>query len=489
MRILNFRAGFATNSSSSHSVVLLPPHLIGKVRPRDPQGSNNLDNFGWDYFRLTSEESKLRYLAAQFFMNYSRDKDAIADVVSKIDTEVHGYADEVAEVLYNLENKKENEWIEIPNVDHQSVFHLSKEYNPDFVSDMIRFFSSPRVVILGGNDNDDRDNSIEGANPVEFLNSIRYSDRGYRSRRDGDVWTLFNTSDGTKVRFCFSQDDLNPVDYVKSTKPELVDCKITNYCTQTRCREWCYMSSNEKGIHAPFDRIESIAKMLGEMQVFEVAIGGGEPTTHPDFAKILYTFSENGVTPNFTTLSGKWLNDKNIVKAVLKTVGGIGVSCLDINGLSLVKKIQENLKGHNMPTVSAQHVIGSVPIMQTVDFIKGAFAEHIPVLLLGFKEVGFGEKFERFDDKSLETFIKLAIGDNDNYWVKLSVDTALVEQYPKLTSALGVPNALVTGKEGAFSCYIDAVTDRCAASSYVKPHEMKPMPKTSEDFLKLFATF
>lgn len=59
MPITNVRLGFATNSSSSHSIVLT------NRRYSDDSGNSyggNLD-FGWESFTLASQGSKLPYIA------------------------------------------------------------------------------------------------------------------------------------------------------------------------------------------------------------------------------------------------------------------------------------------------------------------------------------------------------------------------------------------------------------------------------------------
>ncbi|RYD62528.1 MAG: hypothetical protein EOP83_14360, partial [Verrucomicrobiaceae bacterium] len=60
--IHNFRAGFATNSSSSHSVVLIPDSEIGAVSDLDvSEDGDDPGEYGWGAFRLVSTEHKLRY--------------------------------------------------------------------------------------------------------------------------------------------------------------------------------------------------------------------------------------------------------------------------------------------------------------------------------------------------------------------------------------------------------------------------------------------
>ena len=108
--------------------------------------------------------------------------------------------------------------------------------------------------------------------------------------------------------------------------PEFYDVKITGYC-EGRC-PWCYMDSSSKGQHY-MDAVTKIEDYFGPMSVnerpFQVAIGGGEPTTHPQFIDILRTFKELGIEPNYTT-NGMW-NDVNILKASKEFCGGVALSC------------------------------------------------------------------------------------------------------------------------------------------------------------------
>jgi hypothetical protein len=62
-----------------------------------------------------------------------------------------------------------------------------------------------------------------------------------------------------------------------------------------------------------------------EKRPFQVAIGGGEPTGHPEFVEILKTFNKLGIVPNYTT-NGKIQNRLHIFKATKENCGGIAVT-------------------------------------------------------------------------------------------------------------------------------------------------------------------
>lgn len=460
MRIDNFRHGFATNSSSSHSVVILPDDMV--LYDNDTDG-----DFGWQHFICASQEAKLRYLTAQVLANvtterarakleaaYERCGLSIDDALEQHDR--HG--------LY---------------VDHQSAMHFKDER---LIDALIPIFLSPKVAVLGGNDNSDPF-EIDGTRPEPICDSIMSGGSGVRARIDGDYVTVFNTHDGTKVRVA-TKSELPP--FVKGSTPELVDLKITDYC-DAGC-SFCYQSSTVRGQHADYEDIKHLIECLGALDVFEIAIGGGEPTKHPRFFDILRVAYENDIKPNFTTLSGDWLEDDSLVAAVQDYVGGIGVSCLSEKGLDLVRRVRDRIGRYYRSRIIAQHVIGSVPLNVTAKFLNEAFADRIPVLLLGYKDVGFGADYRRHDKGAdVASFLRLAVSDAKH--ATLSIDTALVDQYPDIVRALGAVEAQVTSPEGAFSCYIDAVERKIGPSSYAGERSMLPLDPSPEGIKTVFEGF
>ena len=112
--------------------------------------------------------------------------------------------------------------------------------------------------------------------------------------------------------------------------PEFMDVKITSKC-EGKC-PWCYMDSKPEDEHS-VDPIGKIDRYFGSLtqnqRPFQVAIGGGEPTSHPQFIEILEKFEKLGICPNYTT-NGMWVdsdNHENIISATKKLCGGVAVSC------------------------------------------------------------------------------------------------------------------------------------------------------------------
>jgi len=111
--------------------------------------------------------------------------------------------------------------------------------------------------------------------------------------------------------------------------PEFYDIKITGYC-EGKC-PWCYMDSKNTDDH--YDNIvqkviDYFEPMSENERPFQVAIGGGEPTSHPDFIELLKTFKDLGIKPNYTT-NGMYIRTTNtpLVQSTTKYCGGVAVSC------------------------------------------------------------------------------------------------------------------------------------------------------------------
>mgnify|MGYP001186388521 FL=1 len=93
----------------------------------------------------------------------------------------------------------------------------------------------------------------------------------------------------------------------------------------------CYQDSMASEDH-PNDILEKFEFFFGQMseneKPFQIAFGGGEPTSHPKFVDLMELCSNMGITPNYTT-NGMWVNTpeaKSIMDATVKYCGGVAVS-------------------------------------------------------------------------------------------------------------------------------------------------------------------
>jgi hypothetical protein len=228
----------------------------------------------------------------------------------------------------------------------------------------------------------------------------------------------------------------------------------------------CYQGSTPAGKHAGLVNIRNVLVELAKAEVFEVALGGGEPTIHPRFAEIVRFTKDLGMVPNFTTNSLEWLKEE-WAGGVLDAVGSVAFSVkysydvtqirdafisADFNGEELVRKV----------TIQCIDGVSSPSDMEAI-FHACAFYR-FPVTVLGFKTCGRGETYTPRDSKFIELLKK---GKKDyHFQPRVGVDTAILAKYGDELKALGISNMLMSPQEGAFSCYIDAVEMTMAPSSY-----------------------
>jgi hypothetical protein len=460
MQIFNVHFGLANNSSSDHKIVLLPKNH--HVADDSCEGE-----YGWDDFTLTSPKAKLNYLGVML-----RDQ-----LRKSLPSNVYNLI--IANWL-NVEVRDDD------YVDHQSVLCLPCAYGtkiPDerFVKELRDYFLQDNLAILGGNDNSPDTHPLgDGAFELPIPRDYAYSHYVCRYDDKYNYWTLFNQKDGTKIRLRIGQDKDIPK---RSSTPELADIHITNFCNQN-C-SFCYQNSDTKGMHAEYWQICDLMRQLAQMQVFEVALGGGEPTSHPNFVQILEGFRRAGIVPNFTTRNLSWLYDPSLTSKIMANCGSFAYTIHDYSDIKkLLTLLDYNQIDHDKARV--QIVLGTMDRYTLKTMLKSA--DGVGVTLLGYKPVGRGANFTPA---------------NYDYWLdivqechpyNLSVDTALAAAYEKEILAADVPAWMFSVKEGQYSCYIDLVGMRMGPSSYCKEEEMHSIqcPKNNNrlvDTKKLLSIF
>ena len=469
MQIHNIRYGFATNSSSSHSIV-----LIDKDNPPPDNLKGCGQDFGWEIFTLTSREEKLKYigqLVSLAFQGYNNlDEESAALLASDwvgIKIDPAGY------------------------IDHQSVIVLPRNYRSsmpsrDFIDNMIVAAGSNKIAILGGSDNDEDHPLSKYPEAPGFAQLLKENGTSLcRYDKVFDYWTLFNTVSGSKIRLTF--EDARTIE--RASVPELVDLKITNRCSR-KCK-FCYQGSIPNGRDADTAEISRILRMLGNLNVFEVAIGGGEPTEHPDFLNILNSCIYNNIIPSFSTRNVQYLIDHYADLKSLKSLGGIGVSvdtaqeAVDV--LTRLADIKLNIVLH--------HVVGIAPADDLLELILEASKalgargwgstpgwSHIPLLLLGYKTAGRGANYVPYDID----LMKIIQNEKISRWFSVGLDTVLVDQYQSELAKVSDPIYWTPG-EGNFSFYIDAVTSTMSNCSYDPPGITHKLIIDEDEFTEFFS--
>ena len=467
--ISNILLGFSSNSSSTHSIILFTGDELPKEEWNDKY-------FGWDYFTISTKETKILYLESCLYQTFNG---------------LYGYGSYLCNILLkefcpNLyKHLGEDESSYSGLVDHQSeiTFPLNDdgEVDLDFYNSFKDYLlSNHNLIIIGGNDNDKIKHplnkytvdTIYSKLPIESDNSyiVRY-DKVY------DYYTLFNKNTGNRIRLNFNKD----TEIIKASVPDLVDIKITDYCDKG-CT-FCYQSSTTEGKSALLYYINSIYSALSYSGVFEVVLGGGEPTSHPEFLNILKSAKDKNLVPSFTTKSFKWFKN---YKSYLNLCGCFGFSISTVKeAIKLVNSIDSwDYEYRNKCTVHL--VLGTLTRKQFVDILNVLKGNIRNILLLGYKPVGFGETYKVKDYSWWLNEVE-----NKKYDFQWKIDTAIVAEFEEQLSKI-TNKEFYYSSEGSFSCYIDAVNKTMSPSSYCSLDKYTDLSEFNfyrDKFLNIFATY
>lgn len=250
--------------------------------------------------------------------------------------------------------------------------------------------------------------------------------------------------DGTKVR--------TDVDAALPPRlPEQMDLKITDYC-DAGCA-WCHEKSTPKGLHGDLNAALKLLTVLPAGA--EIAIGGGDPLSHPDFERFVRGLRANGLVPSVTVNGVHFEKHREVLERLTreKQLFGVGFSYAD----KLPDWDYENLVVHLIAGVHHPRVLDDA-------------ARRYKILLLGYKQFGRGKKL--FELRAHDVQEKLAAWYRELFWVArehhLSFDNLAIDQLKpqRVFRDQATFEQQYMGQEGLFSMYVDAVTKTFALSSY-----------------------
>lgn len=293
----------------------------------------------------------------------------------------------------------------------------------------------------------------------------------YIARKDSvyGFWSFFDRYTGKKLRVSpFSGfeaieeiheqfwNNWEQIHCLQGSIPELIDLSITSKCPY-EC-EYCYQNSTPDGGHAELEHIREIFDVLRDLEVFEVAMGGGEPSLHPDLNEILVLAKERRIVVNFSTKNLDLLRNIHKHKLVWEKVGAIAfsVSCLsetrDFLELYLKKSKKNKVSYSNLLRKAKVHIVMCVSplkeIMEILDlFEKNEF--YSGVTLLDYKMVGRGSSQQPYSYDGLfsclENFYEKL---NDEF--RLGIDTPLVQRFWDEILDSNISPYTFSPEEGAF---------------------------------------
>lgn len=235
--------------------------------------------------------------------------------------------------------------------------------------------------------------------------------------------------------------------------PELADISISNHCSKG-C-SYCYRKSVKNNEFMPLEQYERVLDALNHPKygnVFQVALGGGEPLEHPQFVQIIEATLKREIVPNFTT-NGMFLTE-DICKVIHRKIGAVALSITKVKELEREKVAM--LRKYDIRT-NVHYVLSSMNIGEAIEIVSGKHNEVFEgvnaIIFLTYKPAGrgtedgvlkAGDEMERFVQK---------VNDYSNKVLKIGFDACFV---PNLLHK-GFKHAEMVDvcEAGFFSVYVD----------------------------------
>ena len=255
-------------------------------------------------------------------------------------------------------------------------------------------------------------------------------------------------SDGTKIRE--TKDD----EFIPSFA-ENMDVKICNYCDMG-CK-FCHEGST---INGKFGNIlnEKFIDTLHPYQ--EIAIGGGDATSHPDLIPFLKKLKERKVIANMTVNQIHFEKKYELIKKLVdeKLIYGLGVSLVNPT-----KHFIELIKQYSNAVI---HVINGV--LKPSD-IKALENNNLKMLILGYKHLRRGNEYFEEEQKDIEVkqqWLYENLEDIIQKFKVVSFDNLAIEQLDvKRLLTQEEWDEFYMGDDGKVTYYVDMVERKFAQSS------------------------
>ena len=256
--------------------------------------------------------------------------------------------------------------------------------------------------------------------------------------------------DGTKIR----EFEGTP----KPEFPESIDLKITNYCDLFNLCQFCHEASDLHGSHADLDSFHFLLEQLPNGA--ELAIGGGNPLSHPNLLSFLNKARDEDVVCNLTVNEQHLKPFRGLLEQLVRDdlVKGLGISYTGKRpkDVEYFCSLSDNVVFH---VIMGVHNINDLGVMR-------GFTNK--VLILGYKHFRKGNSFyEKHSEDVEKNLYQWYIG-VPRYFnnMTLSFDNLAISQlnlnrwFPQNSW-----DKFYMGDDGTFTMYIDAVNQKFAKSS------------------------
>lgn len=275
-------------------------------------------------------------------------------------------------------------------------------------------------------------------------------------------------SDGTKIRE--TKDD----EFIPSFA-ENMDVKICNYCDMG-CK-FCHEGST---INGKFGNIlnEKFIDTLHPYQ--EIAIGGGDATSHPDLIPFLQKLKERKVIANMTVNQIHFEKKYELIKKLVdeKLIYGLGVSLVNPT-----KHFIELIKQYPNAVI---HVINGV--LKPSD-IKALENNNLKMLILGYKHLRRGNEYFEEEQNDIETkqqWLYENLEDIIQKFKVVSFDNLAIEQMDvKRLLTQEEWDEFYMGDDGKVTYYVDMVERKFAQSSTAPFNKRYDLLDSVDDMFKV----
>ena len=265
--------------------------------------------------------------------------------------------------------------------------------------------------------------------------------------KNGNFTTkIFN--DGTKVRE--TEDDEFVVAFAEN-----MDIKISNYCDMG-CK-FCHEGSTKNGKHGDILN-EKFIETLHPYQ--EVALGGGDATSHPDLIPFLQKLKDRKVIVNMTVNQKHFEQKQDLIRRLVdeKLIYGIGVSLVNPTDefISLVKQYPN----------AVIHVINGVLRPSDIEVLSD---NNLKMLILGYKHLRRGNEWYNEDHENIvvkQMWLKENLAEIVNHFKVVSFDNLAIDQLEvQRLMSKEEWDEFYMGDDGTMTYYIDMVERKFARSS------------------------
>lgn len=255
-------------------------------------------------------------------------------------------------------------------------------------------------------------------------------------------------SDGTKIRE--TEDDEFIPEFAEN-----MDIKISNYCDMG-CK-FCHEGSTKNGKHGDVLN-QKFIETLHPYQ--EVALGGGDATSHPDLIPFLHKLKDRKVIVNMTVNQQHFEQKQELIKKLVdeKLIYGLGVS--------LVNPTDEFISLIQQYPNAVIHVINGILKPSDVEMLSD---KNLKMLILGYKQLRRGGEWYSEDHENIiikQMWLKENLGGIIERFKVVSFDNLAIEQLEvQRLMSQEEWDEFYMGDDGSMTYYIDMVEQKFARSS------------------------